>query len=54
MKQCMSCRKSIMNDRGSVFFKCPKCLKEDIVRCSSCRKNAVKFTCPQCEFTGPN
>lgn len=51
---CLSCNKRITNDAGSVNFKCPNCGKMDIIRCSDCRKIAVKYTCPECGFSGPN
>ncbi len=51
---CNSCKKDITNDSGSAIFPCPKCGKQQIVRCSTCRKIAAKYTCPECGFTGPN
>ncbi|USN45456.1 MAG: RNA-binding protein [Candidatus Woesearchaeota archaeon] len=45
---------NITNDLGAVSFKCPSCGKVDIVRSSSERKNAVRYICPACGFTGPN
>ena len=53
-KKCISCKKKIDNSQGSVSFKCPNCGKYDVVRCGECRKSAVKYICPQCEFKGPN
>ena len=53
-KGCSSCKKKIVNDKGNVSFKCPKCAKQEIVRCSNCRSNAVKYKCPECSFEGPN
>jgi predicted RNA-binding Zn-ribbon protein involved in translation (DUF1610 family) len=53
-KVCISCKKRITNDNGSVIFNCPNCGKTEIVRCSKCRKIAAKYTCPECGFTGPN
>ncbi|MBN2458606.1 DUF1610 domain-containing protein [Candidatus Woesearchaeota archaeon] len=51
---CVSCKKQISNDNGSVIFKCPKCGKGLIVRCKDCRQIAAKYTCPECGFVGPN
>jgi len=51
---CNSCKKLIANMRGSVNFKCPNCSKYDIIRCTSCRKLATKYVCPECNFEGPN
>lgn len=53
-KICSSCKTKITNQAGVVEFLCPKCAKEKLVRCPKCRKNAVKYTCSQCKFTGPN
>ena len=53
-KICLSCKLKVSNDPGSVRFKCPQCGKFEMVRCSKCRKEAIKYTCPNCEFTGPN
>jgi Zn-ribbon RNA-binding protein len=43
-----------MNFIGSVRFVCPNCGKSEIIRCSDCRMNVIKYTCPSCEFEGPN
>ncbi len=51
---CSSCKKKITNIEGSTVFKCPKCLKSDIVRCGHCREIVAKYKCPQCGFEGPN
>ncbi|MBI2662048.1 RNA-binding protein [Candidatus Woesearchaeota archaeon] len=53
-KICISCKKKVANNPGSVTFKCPSCTKYDIVRCTYCRTNAIKYTCPGCGFIGPN
>ncbi len=53
-KICSSCKKKIVNDPGAVVFKCPKCADMELVRCTNCRSNAVKYHCASCEFTGPN
>jgi predicted RNA-binding Zn-ribbon protein involved in translation (DUF1610 family) len=53
-KVCISTKKRIDNDPGAAIFNCPKCSNYEIVRSSFARRNAIKYTCPQCEFTGPN
>ena len=53
-EKCVSTGKEITNDSGSVKFKCPNCLKGDIVRSLSARKLATKYVCSQCGFEGPN
>ena len=54
IKHCISCKKSITNDKGAVEFKCPNCGDSVIIRCAHCRNLAAEFTCPKCGFTGPN
>ncbi|MBT4174441.1 DUF1610 domain-containing protein [archaeon] len=51
---CTSCKAQLTNNKGSTKFKCPKCGQHEIVRCESCRKLATRYTCPKCEFSGPN
>lgn len=51
---CSSCKKRITNVHGTTRFKCPKCGKQVITRCRSCRERATKYKCPECEFEGPN
>ena len=51
---CSSCKKRLTNDVGSVILNCPKCGKGKITRCKHCRQIAVKYTCPECGFEGPN
>lgn len=53
-KICMATKKKIDNDPGAVVFACPQCGKNEIVRSSYARKNAIKYTCPGCGFIGPN
>ena len=53
-KICISCKKKIVNDREGTVFNCPSCSGFEIVRCSYCRVNAVKYHCPACNFIGPN
>ncbi|MBS3175433.1 DUF1610 domain-containing protein [Candidatus Woesearchaeota archaeon] len=50
---CSSCNMSITNLVGSVRFKCPKCGKQELVRCAHCRKIAAQYACPECEYVGP-
>lgn len=51
---CISCKKEITNQPGSVKFKCPNCGKTDIIRCKHCREIVSKYKCPNCQFIGPN
>jgi len=53
-KFCTSCKRSITNDSGAVEFKCPKCGKTTIVRCSQCRIITTRYHCSNCGFKGPN
>lgn len=53
-KKCISCQKSITNDTGSVEFNCPNCGEHKIIRCKQCRKIVAQYTCPKCNFVGPN
>lgn len=53
-KVCSSCKSSLTNLSGSTSFKCPKCGKIEIIRCSHCRKIGAKYTCSNCNFSGPN
>ncbi len=53
-KYCISCKKDIANDTGSVLFMCPSCGKFEIVRCSHCRSIVAQYKCPECGFVGPN
>ncbi|MFA4886831.1 MAG: zinc finger domain-containing protein [Candidatus Nanoarchaeia archaeon] len=51
---CSSCQVKVTNLSGSVRFSCPSCSQSEIVRCPHCRKIIAKYTCPSCNFTGPN
>ena len=51
--KCLSCKKEV-SEAGSVSFKCPNCLKYEIVRCRHCREIATRYVCPLCSFSGPN
>lgn len=53
-KRCISTKKVIANDNGAACFKCPQCTNYEIVRSTFARANAIPYTCPSCEFTGPN
>jgi len=54
MEICSSCKTKVTNLKGTVKFKCPKCGKQEIIRCKTCRKTVAKYTCPECGFEGPN
>ncbi|MGM5483556.1 MAG: zinc finger domain-containing protein [Nanobdellota archaeon] len=51
-KKCISTKRSISNDEGSVVFPCPKCGNE-IVRSREARQKFASYECPNCGFTGP-
>ncbi|MEM4245138.1 MAG: zinc finger domain-containing protein [Candidatus Nanoarchaeia archaeon] len=51
---CNSCKKEIINERGSVRFKCPNCGDVEIIRCEHCRSIGARYKCSGCEFEGPN
>ncbi|MBI2143186.1 RNA-binding protein [Candidatus Woesearchaeota archaeon] len=51
---CSSCKSQVTNQRGTASFSCPGCGKVEFVRCVSCRANAVRYTCQECGFSGPN
>ncbi|MEA2035876.1 MAG: zinc finger domain-containing protein [Nanoarchaeota archaeon] len=51
---CSSCKARITNLDGSVKFECPSCGKSTLIRCKHCREIAAKYTCPNCQFEGPN
>ncbi|MBS3159934.1 DUF1610 domain-containing protein [Candidatus Woesearchaeota archaeon] len=53
-EKCISCNIRILNQKGTVKFRCPQCGQFDIIRCPSCRKSAIKYKCPNCSFVGPN
>jgi len=50
---CSSCKRTISPDEKPVIFMCPNCGKVEIIRCSKCRKQGVKYVCPVCGFVGP-
>jgi predicted RNA-binding Zn-ribbon protein involved in translation (DUF1610 family) len=51
---CLSCKRKVMNEAGTVIFNCPSCGKSQIVRCGHCRNIAAKYKCHECGFSGPN
>lgn len=51
---CGTCKAPVANLAGSARFLCPQCSKVEIVRCATCRRNAAKYSCPDCGFEGPN
>ena len=53
-KVCISCKKDITNDSGSVDFKCPSCNDSAVIRCKHCREISAKYKCAKCGFEGPN
>jgi len=53
-KLCSVTKKTVYNDPGSVRFLCPECGQHEIVRSKEARVNAMRYTCPNCNFIGPN
>jgi len=53
-KRCISCGKELTNLKGSVIMPCPGCGKQEIARCFYCRRQAARYNCPECRFSGPN
>lgn len=51
---CIATNKEILNDVGSVSFKCPQCKIGIIVRSKNARQIVAPYTCPECGFVGPN
>ncbi|MGM5480598.1 MAG: zinc finger domain-containing protein [Nanobdellota archaeon] len=47
-------RAPLTNDEGSTSFLCPNCGKATINRSRKSREIVIKYTCPECGFTGPN
>ncbi len=52
--KCSSCKVRIANSEGTARFMCPKCGKEEIIRCKHCRSTSAKYKCHSCGFEGPN
>jgi len=50
---CISCGKLIVAGERAVSFYCPQCGVAVIWRCSKCRSQITRYTCPNCGFTGP-
>jgi len=53
-KHCTSCKTKVINDKGFATFLCPQCTKYELVRCAHCREAGIRYTCPGCNFLGPN
>jgi len=51
--KCTSCGKRIEAEDFWVEFPCPKCGKEQIIRCEKCKRMSNSYQCPKCGFTGP-
>ena len=51
--RCTSCNTEIKAKENFVIFSCPKCGKETIVRCESCKDVGRKYVCSECGFVGP-
>ncbi len=51
---CSASKEELSNNKGSVVFKCPKCVQADITRSFHSRELGTRYTCPQCGFEGPN
>lgn len=54
IQECIALKTNIANDRGAVTFDCPNCGNFKIVRSKKARQIVAKYTCPSCNFTGPN
>ena len=50
--RCMSCGVPLVK-QGRASFKCPGCGNVLLGRCTNCRGQGVKYTCPECGFQGP-
>jgi len=51
MKVCNTCNKEVT--AGYVEFRCPRCGKSAIIRCTHCRNTAKAYKCAECGFMGP-
>lgn len=51
--KCSSCNDNMLSEDNFTKFKCPSCLKADIVRCSRCRLKSIVYVCTECGFKGP-
>ncbi|WP_211206247.1 zinc finger domain-containing protein [Fervidicoccus fontis] len=52
-RTCTSCGKTVSPEEKPTIFLCPNCGQVEIVRCSKCKKQGVKYKCPVCGFEGP-
>lgn len=43
----------LVNEAGSVTFKCPKCNGTEISRSKKARELVKEYTCTKCGFIGP-
>lgn len=43
----------IVNESGSVTFKCPNCGEAEISRSKQARSLGKEYVCPKCGFVGP-
>jgi predicted RNA-binding Zn-ribbon protein involved in translation (DUF1610 family) len=43
----------MLSEDNYTRFRCPSCLKADIVRCSNCRLKSTVYVCTDCGFKGP-
>ena len=53
-EKCITCKVSLVNNKGATRFMCPACGKQKIARCGKCREIVAKYKCPECGFEGPN
>ncbi|MCX6818715.1 MAG: zinc finger domain-containing protein [Candidatus Aenigmarchaeota archaeon] len=51
--KCTSCHENLLSEDNFTKFKCPSCLKVELVRCESCRKKSNIYVCSKCGFEGP-
>ncbi|MFW6285674.1 MAG: zinc finger domain-containing protein [Nanoarchaeota archaeon] len=43
----------IINEKGSVTFKCPACGETEVSRSKKARELSKEYTCTKCGFIGP-
>ncbi|MEM7819414.1 MAG: zinc finger domain-containing protein [Candidatus Aenigmatarchaeota archaeon] len=51
--RCTSCNINLITEENYARFKCPVCMKAEIVRCENCRRSSNIYICPECGFEGP-
>ncbi|RZN68876.1 MAG: DUF1610 domain-containing protein [Candidatus Methanolliviera hydrocarbonicum] len=51
IENCTSCNVRLV-EAGFTRFPCPTC-GETIARCVKCRKQAIRYICPNCGYEGP-